>query len=67
MRMDRSDQPPSAEQDVEYLKGCPVCEHSDLQLERELQEFAQWLYGVMVADQKKKHDAEQSGDVDNKR
>lgn len=38
---------------VEVVKGCPICEHSDPQLERDLQEFAQMLFEVMLADQKK--------------
>jgi hypothetical protein len=28
---------------VEYRKGCPVCEHSDPELERELRVFAELL------------------------
>lgn len=64
MRMDRSDQMNSPESDVEYVKGCPVCEHSDPQLERELQEFAQWLFEIILADQKSKCEAQQQPDVD---
>jgi hypothetical protein len=54
----------SSESNVEYVKGCPVCEHTDPQLELELQEFAQWLFEVMIADQKAKRDAQRKPDVD---
>jgi hypothetical protein len=48
--------------EVEFVKGCPVCEHTDPQLERDLEEFAQMLFEVMLADQRKR--AERSHDVD---
>jgi len=36
---------------VEHLKGCPVCEHSDPQLERELHAFAQLLFDIWLSRQ----------------
>lgn len=33
---------------VEYRKGCPACEHSDPELERELQAFAQLLFDIYI-------------------
>lgn len=65
MRMDQADRNASSEDQVEFVKGCPICEHSDAELERVLGEFAQWLYGIMVADQKRKDGARGSGGVDN--
>ena len=63
LSMDLSDQMHSLEIDVEYVKECPACEHSDPQLERELQEFAQLLFDIMLAEQNSKHDTQQP-DVD---
>ena len=37
---------------LEYRKGCPACEHSDPQLERELQAFAQLLFDIYLAKHK---------------
>ena len=34
---------------LEFRKGCPVCEHSDPELERELQVFAQLLLDIHLA------------------
>jgi hypothetical protein len=65
MRMDQIRENGSSEGQVEFVKGCPLCEQSDADLERLLGEFAQWLYGVMLADQKRNHGAGQSGGVDN--
>ena len=64
MRMEemRQGQPP--ESDVEFQKGCSICEHNDPELERLLEEFARWLYEVMLADKKKKRDAEKSRGID---
>ncbi len=44
---------------VEYLKGCPLCEGIDRQLERELHAFAQLLFDIWVD---KHHPEEASGD-----
>ena len=50
---------------VKFEKGCPICEHSDPELERDLEDFAQILFDLMLADPKKGHGATQNGDVDN--
>jgi hypothetical protein len=63
--MDEPREPTPPPQPVEYVKGCPLCERSDAELERVFGEFAQWLYGVMRADQRKKRQSPQSADVDN--
>jgi len=34
---------------LQYRKGCPACEHSDPQLERDLQTFAQLLLDIYLA------------------
>lgn len=60
MRMDQIHPKASPGEDVEFRKGCPICEHSDAELERLLQQFAEWLYSIMAADEKKKRAAEQS-------
>lgn len=52
-----------AECEIEFVKGCSLCEHSDPELEREFEEFARWLYEVMLADQKGR--LGDSTDVDN--
>jgi hypothetical protein len=44
----------SIESDVEFLKGCPICERGDPELEQLLEEFAQLLYEIMLADEQKK-------------
>jgi hypothetical protein len=36
---------------VEYLKGCPVCDHTNPQLEREVHAFAQLLFDIWLARQ----------------
>ena len=53
----------NAESEIEFVNGCPLCEHSDAELEKEFEEFARWLYEVMLADQKRK--ATESGGIDN--
>jgi hypothetical protein len=66
--MDRITHPTRApEHEVEFVKGCALCEQSDAELERVFQEFAQWLYGVMIADQMRSRAASRPGDVDNDR
>jgi hypothetical protein len=37
---------------LEYRKGCPACERSDPDLERELQAFAQLLFDIYLDDRK---------------
>lgn len=51
--------------DVEFVKGCPICEHSDPDLERDLEDFARILFDIMLADLKKMRRAGRSGDIDN--
>lgn len=52
MRMDQPQRNSMSESEIEFVKGCPLCEHSDPELEREVEELARWLYEVMLADQK---------------
>ena len=61
-------QEPKAEsaEGVGFVKGCPVCEHADPQLERELQEFAQLLFDIMLAEQKSRDEADLRSDIDKK-
>lgn len=54
----------SPEGDVEFQKGCPICERSDPELERLLEEFARWLYEVMLAGKKRKREAVNSDNID---
>lgn len=59
MPKNNSEQHHPPETDVEYLKGCPLCEHSDPELERELQTFAQLLFDLYLEKHsKKKPDSE---------
>lgn len=46
MRMaeENLEQPPALGEAIEYQKGCPLCEHSDPELERELVAWAQLLW-----------------------
>lgn len=46
MRMaeENLEQSPTRGDTVEYQKGCPLCEHSDPELERELVAWAQLLW-----------------------
>ena len=53
-------------EELEFMKGCPACEHADPQLERELQEFAQLLFDIMLAAQKSSDEAELRADIDKK-
>lgn len=62
--MDQHDQKNPAGSDVEFVKGCPICERSDPQLERELQEFAQLLFEITLADQMSRHAGDRHGDID---
>ena len=36
---------------MEHLPGCPICEHNDPELERELQALAQLLFDIYIAKQ----------------
>jgi len=51
MRMDRTQPVQKPEDEIEFVNGCPLCEHSDPELEKELNEFAQLLFEILVADQ----------------
>ena len=51
------------EDKIEFVKGCPLCELSDPELEKEVEELARWLYAVMLADRKR--GSAQSPNVDN--
>ena len=37
----------------EFLKKCPICEHSDPELERELRAFAQLLFEIYLDEKQK--------------
>ena len=50
--------------DAEFVKGCPLCEHTDPQLERELEDFARMLFEIMLADEKGGREDRRSGGVD---
>jgi hypothetical protein len=48
----------AATDNLEFRKGCPVCEHSDPALERALQTLAQLLFDIYLAQHE---DTEQPG------
>lgn len=50
---------------VEYRKGCPACEHSDPELERELQAFAQLLFDIYLAKREKTQESDPEAGIDN--
>ncbi len=50
----------ASESGLKYLKGCPMCEHSNPQLERELHAFAQLLFDIWLA----KQNGNENHDVD---
>lgn len=50
---------------LEYRKGCPACERSDPELERELQAFAQLLLDIYLAKREKKRQAATGNGIDN--
>jgi hypothetical protein len=50
---------------VEYRKGCPACEHSDPELERELQAFAQLLFDIYLAKCEKTQESGPGAGIDN--
>jgi hypothetical protein len=50
---------------VEYRKGCPVCEHSDPELERELQAFAQLLFDIYLDQRTKEQESGSGAEIDN--
>jgi hypothetical protein len=50
---------------VEFRKGCPVCEHSDLELEREYRVFAQLLLDIYFAKREEQSELTSRNGVDN--
>jgi hypothetical protein len=50
---------------LKYRKGCPACEHSDPELERELQAFAQLLLDIYLAKREKKQQPGTGNGIDN--
>ena len=50
---------------VEFRKGCPACEHSDPDLERELHAFAQLLFEIYLAKREMKRESRPSAGIDN--
>jgi hypothetical protein len=62
MSSDEQKQTPKA--GVEYLKGCPVCDHTNPQLERELHAFAQLLFDIWLARQNGTDNPEQNRGID---
>ena len=50
---------------VEYRKGCPACEHSDPELERELQALAQLLFDIYLAAPEKAQESGPGMGIDN--
>jgi len=49
----------------ESRKGCPVCEHSDPELERELEAFAQLLLEIHLAKRAKELRSDSGTGIDN--
>jgi hypothetical protein len=60
MCMENDEHRQASENSVEHLKGCPICENSDPQLEHELHAFAQLLFDIWLARQ----DGEESRNQD---
>ena len=50
---------------VEYRKGCLACEHSDPELERELQAFAQLLFDIYIANRERTQESGSHAEIDN--
>lgn len=50
---------------LESRKGCPVCEHTDTDLERELQVFAQLLLDIHLAKSAKERPSDSATGIDN--
>jgi hypothetical protein len=62
--MESKEQKQASGDQVEYLKGCPICEHSNPQLERELCAFAQLLFDIWLAKKNGNENHEADADVD---
>jgi len=50
---------------LQYRKGCPACEHSDPELERELQAFAQLLLDIYLSRRAKERLPDSGAGLDN--
>ena len=50
--------------EVEFVKGCPLCEDSDPELGKTFEQFAHWLYAVMTSDRRKRDGDRARGGVD---
>lgn len=46
--MDQSESKFTHGERVEYVKGCPICEHTNPELERDLYLFAQLLFDMWL-------------------
>lgn len=64
MFMDNHERSPSFGNKVDHLKGCPICERSDPQLERELHAFAQLLFDIWLARQSADENPAPSAGID---
>jgi hypothetical protein len=51
---------------LEYRKGCPACEHSDPDLDREFRAFAQLLLDIYLAKREKGQKADSDAGIDNR-
>ena len=49
---------------IEKLPGCPICDRSDAQLERELHAFAQLLFDIWLAKQEENRSANADTAID---
>ena len=50
---------------LEYREGCPVCEHSDPELERELWAFAELLLDIYFTKREEQRQSRTSVGIDN--
>jgi len=66
MRMEKAQPNAIAKSEVEFVKGCPLCERSDPELERDLEAFAQLLFDVFLYRHQKAAQTERSPGVDNR-
>ena len=51
--------------DLDHRDGCPVCEHSDPELERELRVFAELLLDIHFAKQEEQRQSLTRPEIDN--
>jgi hypothetical protein len=56
---------PTSNGTLKYRKGCPACEHSNPELERELQAFAQLLLDIHLAKRETKRQPCAGNGIDN--